>query len=583
MTKLSIFLSLAVLLFALPATAATLYVDAAGSCGGNLPCYLHPQLAVNAANADDTIRVYPGVYGTREAPHSPPHWGPNDWFAPALIVYKDGLTIEAVNTDPSLTVIESTHNVWSNPVAIQWSTGGLFHPGPHGWDAYYTTPPGITPTGGSAPNAISIIASNVTIRGFTLHRHYEGTWATYNTAGVMIGGLFAGDASHLGSDGNTVENCSFSDVWHAVYIWHSSRNKIFNNQVAALTTNHWAAISTYDGYDDAQINLGHPSENNKIIGNVIADKGIALGAWAPSIWTSNADSMVWCNTTTSVGVTYSHGPVSIGGNTGGIWQSNTDKVFKVTGVTYKGDTELPGGSPLQTIQLRAEVAYTSISIPPFTFDGSGIPVRFTVNGIPYSATTGAGGIAATTAALPPGIYTIITTVGEGACKFTDTDTLIIGPGPVKAKVLSELVALRATVTDKQDGDKIEKAIKDLQQSLDPDLWLDSAHVQPKKGEKVFQEERDAVNQLRNLLKDKKSAIPDATILGFIDRIVAADRGLAEAVIADALAANGDPKDIAKANEELAKGVREAADGKYDVAIEHYRNAWKHALHSMGKD
>ena len=34
-----------------------------------------------------------------------------------------------------------------------------------------------------------------------------------------------------------------------------------------------------------------------------------------------------------VGVAYAHGPVIIGCNTGGFWQSNTDNVLRVTGLT----------------------------------------------------------------------------------------------------------------------------------------------------------------------------------------------------------------------------------------------------------
>ena len=49
------------------AGANTLYVDQAGSCGGNSPCYTHPQDAVNAANPADTISVYPGIYGHHPA------------------------------------------------------------------------------------------------------------------------------------------------------------------------------------------------------------------------------------------------------------------------------------------------------------------------------------------------------------------------------------------------------------------------------------------------------------------------------------------------------------------------------------
>jgi len=88
-----------------------------------------------------------------------------------------------------------------------------------------------------------------------------------------------GICKSLGFNGNTVEKCSFSDVWHAVYIWHSSGNKIINNTVAALTTSHCAAISSYDGYNNTQINLGNLSTNNLVANNSLTNKGIALGAW----------------------------------------------------------------------------------------------------------------------------------------------------------------------------------------------------------------------------------------------------------------------------------------------------------------
>jgi len=415
------------LLFAFPVSGnpGTLYVDAAGSCGGNSPCYLHPQDAVNAANPGDTIKVYPGIYGERVyTSPKPPHWGKSDQYAPALIVFKDRLAIEAVDPDPSKTVIQTIYNWWVNKAlpggggggSIEHSTGCVWNSATKVWDGDC-----VRPNSGTAPNAVAVIASNVVIRGFTLHRHYDYTSGTYNTAGVMIGGLYAGDTGHLGSDNNVVENCVFSDVWHAVYIWHSSGNTITNNNVAALTTDHWAAISTYDGYNDAQIGLGHPSENNVIVHNTLANKGIALGAWAPPTWTSNAGSKVCCNTVTQVGVSYAHGPVVIACNGPGFWQYMTDEVLRVTGVTYTGYTGDPDVSYTGSVTLSAQLSYDGSS------DGSGVEVSFTVDGDTYSATSVAGGSASTTVDLPPGTYTVTTTVAVcDDCQFTDTDPLTIG-------------------------------------------------------------------------------------------------------------------------------------------------------------
>jgi len=301
--------------------AATLTVD-----DDKVECptadFTHPQDAVNAAAEFDTILVYPGTYGSRVYTNKPPHWGPSDQYAPALIVYKNGLTIQAVDPDPSNTTIESTHDWWSNKVAIQASTGGV-------WDGSKYVGAGVYPTFGTAPNAIAIMASNVTISGFTLRKPFMGDdfYGFWNTAGVMIGGLYAGDPDHLGTEGNTVTKCIFKDVWHAVYIWHSSDNMVVNNTVQALgpDTNHWAAISIYDGYNDDQINLGYLSMWNKIINNTIADKGIGVGAWAPNIWTDNEGTKVHGNSATQLGCYYSVGRKVFSGNrVSGVWWSNSE-------------------------------------------------------------------------------------------------------------------------------------------------------------------------------------------------------------------------------------------------------------------
>ncbi len=381
--------------------SATLYVDDDGTAGGNSPVYLHPQDAVNAASPGDIIKVYPGTYGSRifTAP-KPPHWTyPGDCVAPALVVYKDGLIIEAVDSDPAYTIIESTHNNWCNPVAIQASTGGE-------WNGSAYVGAGVNPGFGSAPNAAVIIASNVTIRGLT----FRAPALVWNSAGVMIGGLYAGDPANLGSDGNTVENCCFKNVWHAVYIWHSSGNRVINNTVAELTTDHWAAISAYDGYNDDQINLGHPSENNFIAGNTLSNKGIALGAWAPATWTSNAGSVVCCNAITQAGVTYSNGPVTLCCNTGGFWQQNTAQVAVVDGIAYAGATSVPAGS----VALAAQVSYSGTS------DGSGIPVCFTLDGSVHVSDTVAGGVASVTVDLTGGVYTVSVAPCCACCQIKDS-------------------------------------------------------------------------------------------------------------------------------------------------------------------
>lgn len=151
------------------------------------------------------------------------------------------------------------------------------------------------------------------------------------------------------------------------------------------------------------------------------------------------------------------------------------------------------------------------------------------------------------------------------------------PKTVGQDVLSQLIALRATVTDKQDGSKLDDAIKSLTASINASLWVDAAHPQPKVGDQIFQSDKDAVNKLSDLIKNKRSPISDVTLLSFIIRIGQADHVLAQIAIADAAARGGDPKKIDQAFQEILKGDGDALSGKADSAIEHYRNAWSQAL------
>jgi len=150
----------------------------------------------------------------------------------------------------------------------------------------------------------------------------------------------------------------------------------------------------------------------------------------------------------------------------------------------------------------------------------------------------------------------------------------------KKQVLTDLMNFRDTVTDKDERKKLDDAIDHLKKSLDPSLWIDPAHLNPKHGDKVFNEEKDAVVKLVDLLKDKKSTVDKPTLQDFIGRLVGADKALAQVAIDEAVAAGGDAKKIDKANEELSKGDARAYDGKFVDAIEHYRNAWKHAIEAV---
>jgi hypothetical protein len=208
-------------------TGNVLYVDAAKKCEGNTPCYEHPQDAVNAADPGDTIRVYPGTYGSRVATCTAAKCDCANTNAPALIVYKDNLTIESVGSAAE-TIIESTHQCWSTPEPVSQSTRGAV-------------------ASIAAPNGVSVLGKHVVLSGFTLRSDYQGAPAIVtgndwpNTAGVMIGGLFAGQTTNLGATDTTVEYSII--IGHSgVYNWRASGTVLDSNAVRILGKPELAGI-----------------------------------------------------------------------------------------------------------------------------------------------------------------------------------------------------------------------------------------------------------------------------------------------------------------------------------------------------
>jgi hypothetical protein len=99
-------------------------------------------------------------------------------------------------------------------------------------------------------------------------------------------------------------------------------------------------------------------------------------------------------------------------------------------------------------------------------------------------------------------------------------------------------------------------------------------------EKLFKEDKGK--------KDEVSAEALACAESAIERLVRADRILAETLMIDAAGVTVvDPnnqdkvdRELAKASEELLKGDAERDAGKFDKAIQRYRKAWEHACHAI---
>ncbi len=149
----------------------------------------------------------------------------------------------------------------------------------------------------------------------------------------------------------------------------------------------------------------------------------------------------------------------------------------------------------------------------------------------------------------------------------------------KQDVLNQVNAVLPTASN-HDYKKLKKAGEELTESLDPSLWIDGDHLQAKKGDKVFDEEKEAVKIFVGMLKDKDTAVPAAKLQSWIAALVQVDANLATGAINDAIALPGDAKKIDEAKQEMAKAADELAEGHFADAIEHYEHAWEKAQEAV---
>ena len=298
---LTLTLVLAALLVAIPVSAgpATLYVDAAGTCSGNTPCYTTIQAAINAASDNDTILVYPGTYDP-QIEVTPPCWG-GHYYAQAVVVWKAGLTIRAVGPDPANTIIQSTFAGWMQNWRIQILTGGTYGPRPN----CFPITGGYNPEISVAPSAVIVVKDNVTIEGFTIVSAYIGdpgqTWHP-NTAGVMIGGVAAGDTTVDGVSSTTVRNCVISG-WSAVYNWKSSNTTLDGNVMTNIQTTTAPMGSTVNGWGGSnQGNCSRSATGMRLVNNTITsvavENAVFLGGFCNG-WINNSDLYIDGNTIVS--------------------------------------------------------------------------------------------------------------------------------------------------------------------------------------------------------------------------------------------------------------------------------------------
>ena len=124
--------------------------------------------------------------------------------------------------------------------------------------------------------------------------------------------------------------------------------------------------------------------------------------------------------------------------------------------------------------------------------------------------------------------------------------------------------------------QIQAAIRQLDQALASNLWIDDNHLSAK-GEKVFERLSDAV---KDLLAIKK---PPAAVTSAVNTLVSVTHTLAQTALDEAIAAHGKSSKISKAQQEMSKAQQKLAKKQFTDAITHYEKAWEFAQQAVGKN
>ena len=170
----------------------------------------------------------------------------------------------------------------------------------------------------------------------------------------------------------------------------------------------------------------------------------------------------------------------------------------------------------------------------------------------------------------------------GTASFTVTISTFLQE---KQDVIPSLQSI--TPTNHDDKQHLKQAIEAVQDSVDSKLWQsDGIRLVIKTGDKVFDDEKQAVQQLKNIIDDKKEPSSIVTTLqNDISTLTDVDQKLANTAISDANTVvsglTGDhakdaQNDITQAQKEMTQASDETLKGHYEATIDHYKNAWKHA-------
>jgi len=172
---------------------------------------------------------------------------------------------------------------------------------------------------------------------------------------------------------------------------------------------------------------------------------------------------------------------------------------------------------------------------------------------------------------------------------TDTATVTIDETELslheqKINKIEELDDMTDEASKKKTVDEINKAVKDLDKSVEDKKWKDNGnYLVYKEGDKVFDEQQKGVKHIIHLLDDDKESddfLSKVTSIALdlvdIDNQIATN----EFIIAEK-SPDSTQECLDDAEKEYKKSDKELKNGKYDKAIDHMGHLWEKSLKCQG--
>ena len=147
----------------------------------------------------------------------------------------------------------------------------------------------------------------------------------------------------------------------------------------------------------------------------------------------------------------------------------------------------------------------------------------------------------------------------------------------KQEIIDELKELKKSEISKKSKKHLDSAIKKLEKSLNPKFWKDESTVNFKHGKNVLNADKNAVEKLDKILKDKKtdSDVKDKIIEINLE-IAEIEKNLIEnsiSSLSEVIMSDKGLKKLDKAIVKFEKGNEFLEDENYNKALKNYGKAW----------